>query len=62
MIVPNFDFNFLADANRPRPVPNRIRDGAPRRAQMVRNRGARLRATGIVLLKIKCSIFKLFLC
>ncbi|KAJ8952718.1 hypothetical protein NQ318_021036 [Aromia moschata] len=29
---------------RPRPVPNRIRDGAPRRAQMARNRGARLRA------------------
>nr|XP_022906766.1 DDRGK domain-containing protein 1 [Onthophagus taurus] len=30
--------------NRPRPVPNRLRDGAPRRAQMARNRGARLRA------------------
>ncbi|KAK9730506.1 DDRGK domain [Popillia japonica] len=30
--------------DRPRAVPNRLRDGAPRRAQMVRNRGARLRA------------------
>ncbi|KAJ8921639.1 hypothetical protein NQ315_010548 [Exocentrus adspersus] len=29
---------------RPRPVPNRIRDGAPRRAQVARNRGARMRA------------------
>ncbi|XP_018578495.1 DDRGK domain-containing protein 1 [Anoplophora glabripennis] len=29
---------------RPRPVPNRVRDGAPRRAQIARNRGTRLRA------------------
>ncbi|CAH1975583.1 unnamed protein product [Acanthoscelides obtectus] len=28
---------------RPRPVANRVRDGAPRRAQMLRNRGARQR-------------------
>ncbi|KAJ8934404.1 hypothetical protein NQ314_013445 [Rhamnusium bicolor] len=31
-------------AERPRHIPNRVRDGAPRRAQMARNRGARLRA------------------
>ncbi|CAH0552888.1 unnamed protein product [Brassicogethes aeneus] len=30
--------------NRPRPVPGRVREGAPRRAQLARNRGARLRA------------------
>lgn len=30
--------------NRPRGQPHRFRDGAPRRAQMLRNRGARLRA------------------
>ncbi|XP_017786677.1 PREDICTED: DDRGK domain-containing protein 1 [Nicrophorus vespilloides] len=30
--------------NRPRPRPNRVVGDAPRRAQMVRNRGARLRA------------------
>nr|CAI5847303.1 unnamed protein product [Callosobruchus analis] len=29
---------------RPRPAANRVRDGAPRRAQMLRNRGARQRA------------------
>lgn len=33
-----------APEERPRPVPNRIREGAPRRAQLARNRGARLRA------------------
>jgi glucan-binding YG repeat protein len=29
---------------RPRPAPNRVREGVPRRAQLARNRGARLRA------------------
>jgi len=32
------------EPERQRAVPNRVRDGAPRRAQMMRNRGARLRA------------------
>ncbi|CAG9769244.1 unnamed protein product [Ceutorhynchus assimilis] len=31
-------------SERPRPLPNRPREGAPRRAQVARNRGARLRA------------------
>jgi len=30
--------------NAPRPAPNRVRHGVPRRAQLARNRGARLRA------------------
>ncbi|XP_044259039.1 DDRGK domain-containing protein 1 isoform X2 [Tribolium madens] len=30
--------------DRPRPAPNRAREGVPRRAQLARNRGARLRA------------------
>lgn len=34
---------FLEEV-RPRGVPNRVRDGAPRRAQIQRNRGARMRA------------------
>lgn len=34
---------------RARPVPNRVRDGPPRRAQLARNRGARLRANGNIL-------------
>ncbi|XP_019864716.1 DDRGK domain-containing protein 1 [Aethina tumida] len=33
--------------NRARPVPNRAREGGPRRAQLARNRGARLRANAV---------------
>lgn len=32
---------------RARPAPNRQREGVPRRAQLARNRGARLRANGL---------------
>lgn len=38
-------FSFIEE-DRPRPQPNRLRNAAPRRAQMARNRGARLRANG----------------
>lgn len=57
-----FNLFILAEANRPRPVPNRLRDGAPRRAQMVRNRGARLRANGTTKNTLHCFAFNSFLC
>lgn len=38
--------NYFTEQNRPRPQPNRVRNAAPRRAQLARNRGARLRANG----------------
>lgn len=40
---------LLTEQERPRPQLNRLRNEAPRRAQMARNRGTRLRANGIYM-------------
>lgn len=52
-------FLSASEGERPRPVANRPQDGAPRRAQLARNRGARLRANGEIGMFLLLKLFQL---